>query len=190
MAIARGIAFSHVGMTDLEGMEQFYTCLIGLTVTDRRRPRDLAFTVINQLSFRVGGVAALRELDERLRTEPVSDITPVAHGNAVSVYFGDAEGDRIELSCHTPWYVTQPVRKPVDLAKEVVMRNLKARAKCEASGPERSGAPRWHGEWASSDARARIGLALENRAAVTQRARVAGRGAGRRESHLTVPDRP
>ena len=37
MAIASGIAFSHVGIhvADLQGMEGFYTRLLGLVVTDR-----------------------------------------------------------------------------------------------------------------------------------------------------------
>jgi catechol-2,3-dioxygenase len=162
MAIAPGIAFSHVGIhvTDLAGMERFYTRLIGLAVTDRGRletprgpvdlvflsgspdehhqlvlcsgrPPDVAYNVINQLSFRVGGVAALRALHERLRTEPVSDIAPVNHGNAVSVYFRDPEGNRVELFCDTPWHVTQPVREPVDLSVSdaALMRTLEMRAR-------------------------------------------------------------
>lgn len=162
MAIAPGIAFSHVGIhvTDLENMERFYTRLIGLAVTDRGRletprgpvdlvflsgdpdehhqlvlcsgrPPDVAFNVINQLSFRVDGVAALKELHERLRSEPVSEVAPVTHGNAVSVYFRDPEGNRVELFCDTPWYVTQPVREPVDLSlsDEALMRLLEAHAR-------------------------------------------------------------
>jgi len=162
MAIASRIAFSHVGIhvTDLKGMEGFYTRLLGLIVTDRGRldtprgpvdlvflsgnpdehhqvvlcsgrPQDLAFNVINQLSFRVETIAALRELYGRLRSEPVSEIAPVTHGNAVSVYFRDPEGNRIELFCDTPWYVTQPMREPIDLSlpDATLMGVLEARAR-------------------------------------------------------------
>jgi catechol-2,3-dioxygenase len=162
MAIASGIAFSHVGIhvADLKGMEGFYTRLLGLVVTDRGRldtprgpvdlvflsgnpdehhqvvlcsgrPPDLAFNVINQLSFRVETVAALREVHGRLRSEPVSEIAPVTHGNAVSVYFRDPEGNRIELFCDTPWHVTQPMREPIDLSlpDETLMGVLEAQAR-------------------------------------------------------------
>ncbi|MCZ7566480.1 MAG: VOC family protein [Burkholderiales bacterium] len=125
-------------------MEAFYTRLFGFTVTDRGRlatprgavdlvflsrdpgehhqlvlcsgrPPELPFNVINQLSFRVGSLGELCSLYRQLATEPVSEISPVTHGNAVSVYFRDPEGNRIELFVDTPWYVTQPLREPIDL---------------------------------------------------------------------------
>lgn len=33
---------------------------------------------------------------------------PVTHGNAISVYFSDPEGNGIEIFCDTPWHVQQP----------------------------------------------------------------------------------
>ena len=38
----------------------------------------------------------------------------VTHGNAVSVYFKDPEGNGIEVFCDTPWNVRQPVLEPWD----------------------------------------------------------------------------
>jgi carbon-monoxide dehydrogenase large subunit len=89
------------------------------------------FNVVNQPSFRLDGVAELRELRGRLRSEPVSEIASVTHGNAVSVYFLDPEGNRIELFFDTPWYVTQPSREPVDfvLPDKVLMRKVATRAR-------------------------------------------------------------
>ncbi len=140
-------------VTDLARMEDFYTRFMGLTVTDRGpletstgvvnlvflsrdprehhqivlasgRPAELPFNVVNQLSFRVDSLAGLRALYERLQQEAVSQISPVTHGNALSVYFRDPEGNRIELFVDTPWYVRQPVRIPFDFTQSdaAVMR--------------------------------------------------------------------
>jgi catechol-2,3-dioxygenase len=162
MGVVPRVAFSHVGIhvTDLDGMERFYTRLLGLVATDRGRldtprgPVDLVFlsrdpdehhqlvlcsgrpreadcNVVNQLSFRVDGIGALRQLYCRLQSEQVDEIAPVTHGNAVSVYFLDPEGNRIELFFDTPWYVTQPLREPVDfsLSDQALMRDVELRAR-------------------------------------------------------------
>ncbi len=134
---------SHVGLyvTDLDRMAGFYTRILGFTVSDRGtqhgtgivfmtrdagehhqlvfatgRPAGLAFNVVNQISFRLDGLATLRELHAALLREPVKMLGPVTHGNALSVYFLDPEGNRVELLIGTPWYVPQPCRLPVDLA--------------------------------------------------------------------------
>src|SRR5258705_11247849 len=80
------------------------------------RPDELAFNVINQISFRMGDFAGLREMYRAVQAErDVSEIAPVSHGNALSVYFRDPEGNRIELFVDTPWYVEQPLRVPMDM---------------------------------------------------------------------------
>jgi catechol-2,3-dioxygenase len=142
------VAFSHVGIHvhDLVTMEDFYTRLLGLVVTDRGpldtplgvldfvflsrdprehhqlvlasgRPAEMPFNVLNQISFRLESLAALRILHDRLRDFPVSDVVPINHGNALSVYFRDPEGNRIELFIDTPWYVEQPLRIRFDFAE-------------------------------------------------------------------------
>jgi len=45
----------------------------------------------------------------------VKELYPASHGNALSVYFHDPEGNRIELFVDTPWYVQQPLRIPMDM---------------------------------------------------------------------------
>lgn len=141
------LAFSHFGfyVRDLQGMEDFYTRVMGFTVSDRgdldtprgrvslvfmtRDPRDhhqvvLAtgrpagehFNLINQISFRMEDFAGLREMYRLVQKEKVSEISPVSHGNALSVYFRDPEGNRIELFVDTPWYVDQPMRIPLDMS--------------------------------------------------------------------------
>ena len=131
---------------DLARMEDFYRRVLGFTVTDRGeletpagrielvflsrdprehhqlalvtgRPQALEFNVVNQISFRVPDLAALRHFHAVLEGERVRAMAPVTHGNAISLYFLDPEGTRLELFFDTPWYCTQPVREPVDLSR-------------------------------------------------------------------------
>ena len=142
------LSFSHMGLfvSDVPRMEDFYTRVMGFTVTDRGaletdagpltlvflsrdprehhqivlasgRPAKLEFNAINQISFRMGDFAGLREMYRAVQAERgVSEIAPVSHGNALSVYFRDPEGNRIELFVDTPWYVEQPLRIPMDMS--------------------------------------------------------------------------
>ena len=136
------LSFSHMGIfvTDVARMEDFYTRVLGFTVTDRGllgsttlifmsrdprehhqvilatgRPQAAAFNPINQISFRMAEFTGLREMHRRLLKEQVKELSPVSHGNALSVYFRDPEGNRLELFVDTPWYVTQPLRIPMDM---------------------------------------------------------------------------
>lgn len=169
-------------VSDCARMEAFYTRLFGFTVTDRGRldtprgpvdlvflsrdpgehhqlvlcsgrPRELPFNVINQLSFRVASLAELRDLYLRLANEPVTEVAPVTHGNAISVYFRDPEGNRIELFVDTPWYVTQPLREPIDLTlpDEALLAAVEAMARAQPGFKP-------HAEWRAEMAR-RMGRA-------------------------------
>ena len=140
------LAFSHMGIyvADVERMQDFYTRVLGFTVTDRGpletargavelvflsrdpgehhqiilasgRPAQAGFNIVNQISFRADDFAALREMHRRLQREGVAELAPVSHGNALSVYFRDPEGNRIELFIDTPWYCRQPLRVPMDM---------------------------------------------------------------------------
>src|SRR6185295_8924912 len=111
-----GFSFSHLGIfaADLALMEDFYTRVLGFTVTDRGdldtrrgsvslvflsrdprehhqivlaggRPAKLPFNPINQISFRMDDFAGLRRMHARLVAEKVADLAPVSHGNALSV---------------------------------------------------------------------------------------------------------
>ena len=140
-----GLTLSHVGVfvTDMPKMVDFYTGYLGFAESDRGkladgrgeivfmtrdarehhqlvfatgRPADLPYNIVNQLSFRVDGLDTLRELQRGLKNESVTELGPVTHGNALSVYFHDPEKNRIELLIDTPWYVPQPCRIPVDFS--------------------------------------------------------------------------
>ena len=115
------LSFSHMGIyvADLARMEDFYTRVLGFAVTDRGElgdltivflsldPRehhqiilatgrkDAAFNPINQISFRLAELAGLQAMARRLQDEGAKDISPISHGNALSVYFRDPEGNRL-----------------------------------------------------------------------------------------------
>ena len=139
-------SFSHMGMfvADIARMRDFYTRVLGFTVTDSGeletprgkaqfvflsrnpaehhqivlatgKPADLKFNAINQISFRMAEFSGLREMYRRVLEERVKELYPVSHGNALSVYFHDPEGNRIELFVDTPWYVQQPLRVAIDM---------------------------------------------------------------------------
>ena len=159
---------------DLERMVGFYTRLLGFTVSDRGeletprgtiqlafltrdprehhqivlasgRPEHLPFNPINQISFRMQDFGGLREMYKLIQAERgVSEISPVSHGNALSVYFRDPEGNRIELFVDTPWYVVQPLRIPMDmtLSDEALWQWAKKSAsELPASSRWKTGAP-------------------------------------------------
>ena len=138
------LALSHVGyfVTDIDKMVDFYTRVLKFVVSDRGdrenngsivfmtrdprehhqlvfasgRPAKIDFSIVNQISFRVDSLATLRDLYHAVQKEPIQKMLgPITHGNALSVYFLDPEGNRVELLIDTPWYVPQPHRLVVDI---------------------------------------------------------------------------
>jgi catechol-2,3-dioxygenase len=144
---APAISLSHFGIhvTDGPRMEAFYTRVLGLLVTDRGalphgptltflshdpdqhhqlvlvtgRPPGVEYNVVNQISFKVSTLADLKTMHARLREEGIKDFRIVTHGNAWSVYFGDPEGNRVELFVDTPWHTPQPFAEPFDIEAPV-----------------------------------------------------------------------
>jgi len=130
------VTLRHVGVfvTDIDAVIDFYTGVLGFTVSDRgpfrgeeiafltRNPEEHhevvvmsgrpagSFGTVNQISFRADSLADLRTVHEMVSRAGVSKIDPVDHGNALSVYFWDPEDNRIEVYIPTPWYVAQPNR--------------------------------------------------------------------------------
>ena len=133
-------------VADVVVMEDFYARVLEFTVTDRGRlpgphgpvdlvflsrdpdehhqivlisgrPERLEFNVINQISLKADSLATLKRMHRRVANEKVSEITPVTHGNSLSIYVRDPEGNRLELYFELPWYVDQPMRVPVDLSR-------------------------------------------------------------------------
>ena len=74
-------------------------------------------TTINQISFRVNEFSEVRQAYDKVVESGVEGIEPVDHGAALSVYFPDPEGNRIEVYMATPWYIEQPQRELIDFKK-------------------------------------------------------------------------
>ena len=119
---------SHCGVyaRDIDAMVAFYTKTIGLVVSDRgfsSRGGELAFmtaapghhhqlvvvsgrapegvSTVNQLSFKVADLDQLKETHSRVRDAGISEIRQTSHGNALSIYFPDPEGNMVEVYMDT-----------------------------------------------------------------------------------------
>jgi catechol-2,3-dioxygenase len=145
---------------DLARMARFYKEALGFTQTDEGKlgpvqlvflSRDPAehhqlvlasgrpaesvaggFNVINQISLRVLDLATLRAVRDAIAAQDgASDLTCVTHGNAISIYVRDPEGNRLEIFLDTPWHCEQPLREPIDLGQsdEAVMAHAEALAR-------------------------------------------------------------
>jgi catechol-2,3-dioxygenase len=136
------VELGHAGLhvVDLDRARDFYTRVLGLTVTDEDRDRGLVFLssrpehehhelaltdgrdvpagakLLQQLSWRVADVASLQEFHRRFLAEGVQIEQVVTHGNAIGIYFFDPEGNRLEVYVQTGADVVQPFKRDIDLA--------------------------------------------------------------------------
>jgi catechol-2,3-dioxygenase len=153
------LVFSHMGfyVRDLARMARFYKDVLCFFETDSGdlgpvqlvflsrdpsehhqivlasgRPADPGFSLINQISLRVPDLPTLKEMRRRVAAEPdVTELVSATHGNAVSIYFRDPEGNRLEVFMDMPWYCEQPLREPIDLdqSDEAVLAAAEALAR-------------------------------------------------------------
>lgn len=134
----------HVGIycSDLVKQADFYSRVLGLTITDRDDARGLIFLsarpseedhelllaagrnvgpeakVIQQVSFRCSTLADVREFHERFLAEGIEIDVVVSHGVAVGVYFYDPEGNRAEVYYATGIDAPQPHVIGIDVAED------------------------------------------------------------------------
>lgn len=144
---------------DISALESFYTGLLDFTVTDRGqlpgpqgprdlvflsrnpdehhqlvlisgRPKELEFNPINQISLKADSLETLCLMYRTLKSKGLQNVSPITHGNAVSIYVPDPEGNRLELYFDLPWYVSQPMAVPVDLEDgATLMKRLEEHAR-------------------------------------------------------------
>ena len=133
---------THAGLWvwDLTRMEDFYTRVLGLSVSDRgyveRYQGNIVFlsanpeihhqlvlcegrregskSTVNQLSFTVRSLQELKEMHRRVLCEGIES-KPRNHGNAWSIYFDDPEGNNVEVYLDSPFHVPQPRGETLDL---------------------------------------------------------------------------
>lgn len=136
------VSWSHcvLSVRDIETMISFYCDVLGFRLADRgplggdteiaflsgssSDHHQIAFSTgrgpepggsLNHNAFRVEAVSDVVDLVARLEADDrVAGMAPITHGNAVSVYFSDPEGNGIEIFSDTPWHVKQPQAKKWD----------------------------------------------------------------------------
>jgi catechol 2,3-dioxygenase-like lactoylglutathione lyase family enzyme len=160
-------SLGHVGIAvqDLDKMVDFYTHILGLTVTDGGGPgarivflsaqpqREHHEFVLGhspgkhanaqQISFTVGSLDDLRELYHTIRDHPECSVDRVvSHGIAIGCYFRDPEGNRIEVYWPTGMDYVQPIGDAVELdsTNDEIVQAVRAMP------PRPSETPRYYGE--------------------------------------------
>jgi catechol-2,3-dioxygenase len=140
----------HIGIIcdDFMKMRDFYTRVIGLTVTDEDPERGSCFLSadpehehhelnlgqarganhpdgprpktqgLGQVSFIVPGMDDLRTLYHRFQAEGTRILRTVTHGISVSIYFLDPEDNVGEVYYKTGYNVRQGFSRPIDFEKQ------------------------------------------------------------------------
>lgn len=88
---------------------------------------------INQISFKMGSIADLRDMHGRLEAEGCSNLFPANHGIAWSIYAHDPEGNNLEFFVDSDWYITQPFLIPLDFSKSDAEILSMTKSLCESS---------------------------------------------------------
>ena len=153
-----------IAVQDMDRMLDFYTSVLGLTVTDGGGPgaRNVflsaqperehhEFVLSNapdrhanaqQISFTVGSLDDLRDIYHVIRDRPDCSVERVvSHGIAIGCYFLDPEKNRIEVYWPTDMDYVQPVGEPVDLDRT----NAEIVSQVQAMPPRPSDTPRYYG---------------------------------------------
>ena len=127
---------------DVDLMVDFYTSVFRLTITDEGIGKNfghrLVFmsatedqhhqlvlsagrsekspqSTVMQISFLVPDLAELRRNRDVALSKGATELRPMNHGNAWSLYYFDPEGNRIEVYLDTPFYVAQPYGAPLNM---------------------------------------------------------------------------
>ncbi len=92
------------------------------------RPPEATFSTVMQISFAVPDIQHLRDVSRVAAEMGATNVRGLNHGNALSVYMQDPEGNTIEVYVDMPFYIAQPHGDPLDLSKsdDELMRETEA----------------------------------------------------------------
>ena len=132
-------SLGHVGIsvTDMDKMLDFYSGVLGLTVTDRGPDDRIVFlsghpetehheialakspdqkTDAGQVSFHIDSLADLKDMHRKIAEYGCKIDRVVNHGIAFGCYFRDPEENRVEVYWSTGIDYPQPYADPIDLS--------------------------------------------------------------------------
>ena len=151
---------------DMAKMRDWYRDTLGLTVTDgdpevgiifmsarpddehhelalaKGRETDDSVAMVQQISWKVDSVEEVQAFHRRFKERGVDVQQEVTHGNALSIYFFDPEGNRNEVYYSVKVSVRQPFRQSIDFeqpAEQVLAQNKRL---IEEAGAEKRAATR------------------------------------------------
>ncbi|WP_067670914.1 VOC family protein [Nocardia miyunensis] len=158
--MAKISGLGHVGLYvhDMPAMLEFYTEVLGLTVTDcdhdagvsylsprpKEKHTELAFiqsddqeTQAGQVSFHVASLDDLKTLYRKVRDRGCTFDRIVNHGIALGAYFRDLENNRVEIYWSTGIDYPQPFAIHIDLdaPDEELLQQLDELPPREGTGP-------------------------------------------------------
>ncbi len=130
------LSWSHavLNVRDEKKILDFYTGTLGFVVSDRgpiapngpdiifmsqdkdehhqlavvtSREDEAPSNSLNHLAFRIETFNDLKQVKSNLESVN-TQFLPLSHGNTLSLYFADPEGNGLEVFWDTPWHVSQP----------------------------------------------------------------------------------
>ena len=158
MAFAPQLSHCGIFVIDIDMMTSFYTRVFGLRLTDQGVGGTFKFklhflsgtsqqhhqlvlasgrapespSTVMQLSFKVEQIDDLRRVRADALEAGATQMRGMNHGNAMSIYFLDPEGNTVEVYLDTPWYIPQPHGDALDLTKTDAELWAETEANCRA----------------------------------------------------------
>jgi catechol 2,3-dioxygenase-like lactoylglutathione lyase family enzyme len=162
MARVTGLGHFGIYVRDMPKMVNFYTNILGMTLTDRADDDRIVFlsaqpevehhelalarspdqkTDAGQISFHVDTLPGLRDLYRRVRDYGCRFDRIVNHGIAFGCYFRDPEDNRVEIYWSTGIDYPQPFGQPIDIeaSDEELMQALADLPPIEGTGAHHYG---------------------------------------------------